>query len=174
MNEYGRSLSDFGLPPSILYWRANANQVPGQGGMGEERDYDQEQEQILFNAMREKLNEEQVTCFNAIVAAVERHEQDPHQPAPTGAFFLHGPAGTGKTFLYNCLYSHFLAQEKIVLCVASSGIAAQLLPGGRTAHSRFKIPLTNDTNAVCNITRNSFLADLIRDNSLIIWDEVPM
>ena len=142
--------------------------------MGEDRDYDQEQEQILFDSMREKLNEEQVTCFNAIVAAVERHEQDPNQLVPSGTFFLQGPAGTGRTFLYNCLCSHFRAQGKIVLCVASSGIAAQLLPGGRTAHSRFKIPLTNDTNAVCNITRNSFLADLIRDTSLIIWDEVPM
>ena len=46
--------------------------------MGEERDYQQEQEQLLFNSMREKLNEEQVTYFNAIVAAVEQHEQDPH------------------------------------------------------------------------------------------------
>src|SRR6202012_1394965 len=70
--------------------------------------------------------------------------------------------------------SHFRAQGNIVLCVAFSGIAEQLLPGGRTAHSRFKIPLTNDANAVCNITRNSFLADLIRSTSLIIWDEVPM
>ena len=60
------------------------------------------------------------------------------------------------------------------MCAVSSGIAAQLLPGGRTAHSRFKIPLKNDINAVCNITRNSFLADLIRRTSLIIWDEVPM
>ena len=120
--------------------------------MGEERYDNQEQEQILFNSMREKLNEEQVTCFNAIVAAVERHEQDSHQLEPSGAFFLHGPAGTGKNILYNCLCSHFRAQGKIMLCVTSFGIAAQLLPGGRTAHSRFKIPLTNDTNAICNST----------------------
>ena len=124
--------------------------------------------------MWEKLNEEQAACFNAIVAAVESHEQNPQQQEPSGAFFLHGPAGTGKTFLYNCLCSHFRSQGKVVLCVASSGIAAQLLPGGRTAHSRFKIPLSNDTNAVCNITRNSYLGELIRRASRIIWDEVPM
>jgi len=93
---------------------------------------------------------------------------------PAGAFFLHGPAGTGKTFLYNCLCSHFRAQGKIVVCVASSGIASQLLPGGRTAHSRFKIPLSNDSNAVWNISQNAYLRGLIRRTSLIIWDEVPI
>jgi len=136
--------------------------------------YDMVQEEELFDSMWEKLNQEQVACFNAIVAAVESHEQCPQQQVPSGAFFLHGPAGTGKTFLYNCLCSHFRAQGKIVLCVASSGIAAQLLPAGQTAHSRFKIPLSNDPNAVCNITRNSYLGDLILRTSLSIWDEVPM
>jgi hypothetical protein len=174
LNEYGKSLHEFGLPTPALDWRQGENGVEGDVRMGEEMGYDMEQERVLFDSMREKLNEEQVACFNAIVAAVESHEQDPQQQEPSGAFFLHGPAGTGKTFLYNCLCSHFRSQGKIVLCVASSGIAAQLLPGGRTAHSRFKIPLSNDTNAVCNITRNSFLGGLIRRTSLIIWDEVPM
>jgi len=121
-----------------------------------------------------QLNEEQVASFQAIVNAVESHEQELPQQAYQSTFFLHGPAGTGKTFLYNCLCSHLRAQGKIVLCVASSGIAAQLLPGGRTAHSRFKIPLSNDINAVCNITPNSHLGELIRKSSLITWDEVPM
>jgi len=77
-------------------------------------------------------------------------------------------------FLYNSLCSHLRAQGKIVLCVASSGIAAQLLQGGTTAHSIFKMPLSNDVNAVCNITPNSNLGQLIQKTSLIIWDEVPM
>ena len=56
-------------------------------------------------------------------------------------YFVQGPAGTGKTFLYKVLCSYFHSKGKIVLCVASSGIAALLLPGGRTSHSRFKIPI---------------------------------
>ena len=174
LNEYGKSLAEFGLPQPVLDWRQNVNQAGGNVGIGEKLEYYRVQEQMLFDSMREKLNEEQVVCFNAIVAAVEHYEQEPEQQELSGAFFLHGPAGTGKTFLYNCLCSYFRAQGKIVLCVASSGIAVQLLPDGRTAHSRFKIPLTNDINAVCNITRNLFLADLIRRTSLIIWDEVSM
>ena len=117
------------------------------------------------------MNHEQRECFEIITNAITLHEQNPDSPA---SFFLHGPAGTGKTFLYNVLCSHYSAQRKIVLCVASSGIAAQLLPGGRTAHSRFKIPLTINQLAMSNISRNSALASLIQQTHLIIWDEVPM
>ena len=62
-------------------------------------------------------------------------------------------------------------EGKIVLCVAPSGIAALLLPGGRTVHNRFKLNLDLES---CNIKLQSQLADLIRQADLIIWDEAPM
>ena len=49
-----------------------------------------------------------------------------------------------------------------------------MLPGGRTSHSRFAIPLKINEQSVCAIKKNSDLADLIRITALIIWDEVPM
>jgi len=107
------------------------------------------------------------------VRAPNRYEGNV-QHDESSAFFLHGQTTTGKTFSCDCLASFFMGQGKIVLCVASSGIAAQLLPGGRTAPSPFKIPLSNDINAVCNISNNSFLAQLIRKPALIIWDQIPM
>ena len=61
-----------------------------------------------------------------------------------------------------------------MISVASSGIAAQLIPGGRIVHSRFNIHLLTDFNAVCNITNNSYFGDLILRTYLLIWDEVPM
>ena len=63
---------------------------------------------------------------------------------------------------------------KTVLCVASSGIAAHLLPDGRTAHSRFGIPLDINELSVANIRKNTQLAELIRNTYLLIWDGVPM
>ena len=54
LNEYGRSLTKFGLPQAVLDWRQNGHQIAGSGGMGEERDYNREQEQTLFDSMREK------------------------------------------------------------------------------------------------------------------------
>jgi len=116
------------------------------------------------------FNTEQLECYTKIPQAVATRQYE----SKSQSFFLHGPAGIGKTFLYKFLCSCLRAKGQIVLCVASSRIAAQLLPGGRTAHSRFKIPLSNDIRGNCNITKNSNLAELLRQTALIIWDEVPM
>ena len=62
----------------------------------------------------------------------------------------------------------------IVLAVASSGIASLLLPSGRTAHSRLKIPLDLTDESVCNIKKNTQVAELLRQTDLIIWEEAPM
>jgi hypothetical protein len=60
------------------------------------------------------------------------------------AFFVSGHGGTGKTFLWNCIVASLRAEGMIVLVVASSVVASLLLPSGRTAHSRFRIPLDVD------------------------------
>jgi hypothetical protein len=62
----------------------------------------------------------------------------------------------------------------IALAVASSGIAALLLPGGRTAHSCFKIPINIHEDSTCSIKHGSDLASLLQITKLIIWDEAPM
>ncbi|GKB66773.1 ATP-dependent DNA helicase PIF1-like protein, partial [Tanacetum coccineum] len=53
-------------------------------------------------------------------------------------------------------------------------IASLLLPGGRTAHSRFVIPLELVENSTCGIKQNTHLAELLQQVELIIWDEAPM
>ena len=63
---------------------------------------------------------------------------------------------------------------QIAIAVASSGIAATLMEGGRTAHSRFKIPVKIDANSPGTITRREQTAELIRAAKVIIWDETPM
>ncbi|CAN1756183.1 ATP-dependent DNA helicase PIF1, partial [Linum perenne] len=55
-----------------------------------------------------------------------------------------------------------------------SGIAATLLPGGVTAHSRFRIPLDVDSTSTCTIKKGTSLARLMKSASLIVWDEAPM
>ncbi|GFT45886.1 ATP-dependent DNA helicase [Trichonephila clavipes] len=58
-----------------------------------------------------------------------------------GMVFLDEPGGTGKTFLLNLLLVFVRKEKDMAVAVASSGIAATLLAGGRTAHSAFKLPL---------------------------------
>jgi len=72
------------------------------------------------------------------------------------------------------LASSLKAYNKIVIMVASSGIASLLFPGGRTAHSEFKIPVPIFEDSTCNIHQGSQLAQLLNQTSLIIWDEAPM
>nr|GMD34365.1 ATP-dependent DNA helicase PIF4-like [Ipomoea batatas] len=47
--------------------------------------------------------------------------------------------------------SYQTSRKWIALATASSGIAASILPGGRIAHSTFKIPIDGDNKYVCNI-----------------------
>ncbi|CAL1411476.1 unnamed protein product [Linum trigynum] len=72
------------------------------------------------------------------------------------------------------MLAHLKELGKVVLVVASSGIAATLLPDASTAHSRFKIPLEIDHASSCNIKKGTPLAQSIIDAALIIWDEAPM
>jgi len=50
-------------------------------------------------------------------------------------FYLDGPGGSGKTFLYTIL--NFRGRGKIMMPFATTRIAAKLLKGGRTVHSGF-------------------------------------
>ncbi|XP_073153744.1 uncharacterized protein [Henckelia pumila] len=75
-----------------------------------------------------------------------------------------------ENFLYRSILAHPRKNGKIVIAVATSGIAATLLPGGRTAHSRLKIPLRPTAKALCTIEKQKDTADLIRRLSAIVKD----
>ncbi|XP_024156320.1 ATP-dependent DNA helicase PIF2-like [Rosa chinensis] len=112
------------------------------------------------------LNEDQSFAYNAIISAIECNDN--------AIFFVDGPGGTGKTYLYRALLATLRSNDHIVLATATSGIAATIIPGGRTTHFRFKIPLNLDASSTCSISKQSNLAELIRRSSAIICDEVPM
>ena len=79
----------------------------------------------------------------------------------------------GKTTVMNLLLDSVRAQGKIALAVASSGIAATLLHGGRTVHSGLRVSLSLSAQT-CNIPKKSGLAQVLRECALIIWDECSM
>ncbi|XP_020972585.1 uncharacterized protein LOC107627278 [Arachis ipaensis] len=114
----------------------------------------------------QKITHEQKLVFDEILNAVITDSG--------GFYFLYGHGGCGKTFIWNGLSSAIRVRGNIVLNVASSEIASLLLPGGRTAHSRFSIPITITDEFTCNIKHGSLKAELLIQSSLIIWDEAPM
>ena len=89
-------------------------------------------------------------------------------------YFVDGPGGCGKTFLYNAILAKKRSEGKIALAIATSGIAATLLDGGQTAHSILRIPLKIFEDSNCQIQTDSPLADMLRQCDCIIWDEAVM
>lgn len=162
LSQVGTSLSVFHLPlPSSELISALDNRLL--------------QEQLSFNhpglraeadSLRASLNVEQLKCYDNIIASVN---------GGLGQFFfVYGHGGTGKTFLWRAIISSVRSSGKIVLPVASSGLAALLFDGGTTSHSRFKIPIDISDKSTCDIKRGTQLAKLIQSTALIIWDEAPM
>jgi len=112
------------------------------------------------------LNAEQWAGFDEIIDDVIH--------ARPRVFFIDGPGGTEKTYFYRALLAKTRSMGQIAIATATSGIAASIMLGGRTAHSRFKIPIKIDDSTVCSFTKQSGIAELMRQAALIIWDEVAM
>ncbi|XP_071697769.1 uncharacterized protein [Rutidosis leptorrhynchoides] len=112
------------------------------------------------------MTPEQKRVYDTIVATFDQQA--------AGVYFLYGYGGTGKTFVWKTLAAAIRSRGDIVINVASSGIAALLLTGGRTAHSRFSIPINIVEDSFCSIQPDSELAKLLNQAKLIIWDEAPM
>jgi hypothetical protein len=72
------------------------------------------------------------------------------------------------------LLSYLRGQNRAYSCLIKNCIFALLLLGGRTAHSRFKIPIDLHDELTYNITQQMKVAELVRKVNLIIWDEAPM
>ena len=58
-----------------------------------------------------------------------------------------------------------MSKKKSLFAVASSGIAATLLHGGKTAHFMFKIPIEADRteNLVCGVSKDSHKGKVPRE-----------
>ncbi|KAL5137210.1 Replication protein A DNA-binding subunit B [Glycine soja] len=97
--------------------------------------------------------DEQKTIYHRIIQVVNNNEG--------GMFFLYEFGGIGKTFIWRTLASSLRAENQIVIIVASSGITSLLVPGGRIAHSRFKIPIPIFEDSTCNIHQGTELAELL-------------
>lgn len=163
LKQYGKKLADFpGLPElNTGITTKYRNEL-----LLEEMMYDREE---LVHRARKSAN-----CLNHMQRIILQQIMESVELDRGGLYFVYGPGGTGKTFLWSALISRLRSEGKIVLAVASSGIASLLIDGGRTAHSRFKIPIAIDEFSCCEIKQNTYLAQLICKTSLVIWDEAPM
>uniref|UniRef100_C6JRR4 ATP-dependent DNA helicase n=1 Tax=Sorghum bicolor TaxID=4558 RepID=C6JRR4_SORBI len=142
----GKDIRDYGLPPIC---DEGPSSIDMMNEVREEENVFVDQDHLdIFDS----LNKEQREGFDEIIQYVFANKSQ--------VFFVDGPGGTGKTFLYKALLASVCSRGLIVIATTTSGIAASILLGGRTAHSSF--------------TKQSGTAELLRRASLIIWDEVAM
>uniref|UniRef100_K3Z0E3 ATP-dependent DNA helicase n=1 Tax=Setaria italica TaxID=4555 RepID=K3Z0E3_SETIT len=134
LQSMGKDIRSFPLP-EIDEQQNTTNDVPRE--IIEESTIEVDQEDASLHTY---LNKEQKAAYEKILAAVNIDSG--------GLFFVYGPGGTGKTFLYRALLATVRGQGKIALATATSGVATSIMPGGRTAHSRFKIPLRIDDGSI--------------------------
>jgi hypothetical protein len=112
------------------------------------------------------LNTEQLSGFKEIIDHVINRK--------ARVFFVDDPGGIGKTFLYRCLIATIHLEGLIAVATATSGIAASIMPGGRTTHSVFKMPIKISDGSIYKFSKQSDMTDLLCRAALIIWDEVAM
>lgn len=163
LNQHGKSLADF---PGLLKVNRYAAHKFRNQLLLEEMMYDCQSLKIHAAERIESLNHMQRVIFEEVVQSVASNIG--------GFYFIYGHGGTGKTYLWSTILCKLRSEGHIVLVVATSGITALLIEGGRTAHSCFRIPIDINENSTCEIKKNTHLAELICKASLIIWDEAPM
>jgi len=135
-------LEDFPTLPKFNYV------PPVHGGnrlVQEELAYDQHSLTTNANDAEDRFNDDQCNTYKTILNVMTNKYGK--------LFFVYGSGGIGKTFVWTTLLSRLQGQGKIVLTVASLGIASLLFLGDKIAHSRFKIPIYLHNELTCNITQ---------------------
>jgi hypothetical protein len=112
------------------------------------------------------FNDQQRFVFGEITGSLNKQNEE------SKLFFLDGPGGSGKTYVYNTIMYQLRSVGQRFISVAWTGIAASLLLEGTTAHTRFCIPLKPDETTVLEARGESL--KMIRECVMLIWDEVTL
>nr|GEY20419.1 hypothetical protein [Tanacetum cinerariifolium] len=132
----------------------------------DELDYNPAELQSEYECLYVSLKTKQKSVYDIIMNSVETGQG--------GVYFVYVYGGTRKTFLWKTHGVGIRRKGDIVLNVPSSGIASLLMSEGRTAHSRFHIPININETSTFSICPQSDLGALLKKCKLIIWDEAPM
>ena len=155
-----KRLEDFRLPPLALPSCSDPDDLTAAECAAEA---------FLHIDMEATFNDEQRSVVDVILPQLNMSLP----PAPR-AFFINGPGGSGKTYLHNYLIHYVRSLNAKYMACATTGIAATLIPGGRTVHKTFAIPVPCHENSTCRISPSSPYAEQLRKTLLFIIDEATM
>jgi len=127
LKEHGKFLEDFSLPQPTNHRSEVLHEL---------EKWAPECQLLVSHAMMKinRMNAEQLHFFNDLLHAIEN--QHPFMP------FVAGGAGCGKSFTVKAALDLIRSRGLIRIATATSTFAAQVYPGGKTAHSVFKVLLS--------------------------------
>jgi hypothetical protein len=165
LGEHGKRTSTFGLPPI---------QIPS-AEIHAELDYFSPQAATLdqlANDMVLGMSTDQRMIYNDIYTDIFHYQ-------PTSSshrlHFLTGKAGRGKSFIVKALVAKARGMGYIAVVSGTTALSVSDVDGGRTAHSTFKLPVTEDNSGVVSmVEEDSARADFLCTSAFIVWDELPM
>lgn len=110
------------------------------------------------------MNETQKSIFQTVLQKLAN-------PSENGnAIFVHGMAGTGKTYLLKHILAHCEINNVKAIALAYTGIASCLLKKGKTVHSQFRIPWDRrKVKVAIDSTRPVYKT--IKNASILLWDQ---
>jgi hypothetical protein len=135
---------------------------------------DEDLEDLPFEFSLPNFNDGQQQVFDRILNLLQdRSINKDHQDV---LLLIMGEPGTGKTFLMtNALYHISLNTTYHVVCSLYIGAVAMTLPGSRTIHSLFHIPISwklGDELSKLKADQLDTLTNLFDENAILYLDEV--
>ena len=164
LSSFSKKTSDFGLPLPVAF----SLEAFHNRDLRAELSRDADLEGQVATEMRSKMYPLQAQAFDLIAAAIDAGEG--------GVFFVDGPGGSGKSYLFEALIHHTRGRHLVALACAWSGLAATLLPGGRTVSSLFglPVPLLEEGVAQYQVKPRSTKGKLLQAAAALFWDEASM
>lgn len=140
LRETGNRLQDFSrMPLPQRDWNINIeNRL-----IAEQLDYDQETERTNAITQVERLNPDQRSAYDKIMESIEQQLGK--------VFFLHGPGGTGKTFVYNTIAARVRSEGWIITSlvdvppIRSSKFLSRVSTTSRSVQFQKKVSVQNSS-----------------------------
>ncbi|KYN14600.1 ATP-dependent DNA helicase PIF1 [Trachymyrmex cornetzi] len=135
----------------------------------EENDYMTLEETMEVGTRQyEQLNNKQKEIVDFILNRLDTNNHN------NNCIYIDGPGGSGKTFIYTTIYHLVKIRNKHICTMAFTGIAATLLPRGKTVHKTFGLPVPLFSDSSSSIKIQSKEAHYLKETDIFIWDEAPM
>lgn len=124
------------------------------------------------DALYASLNDGQRVFVDAVME--ELLNPDRGRNASGSCMAVTGEGGTGKSHVYLTIYYKARAMRKRVVVMASTGVAATLLPEGKTVHKTFGVEVPTYSDAKCSVQAGTKAADELCATDVFLWDEISM